>query len=178
MLRYGALKSSIDPSVAPLYCDARMMFGSVTMDRRRLAFLFILRIVFCEPLIASDEITLFDQKGEPRAYVAEDQTIYLWDGTPVAYLYESDGTVHLYSFQGNHLGWYEQGVLWDHSGAAVGFREGAANIVTYVESAKSTKHVKPAVAPRSVAPDKPILHDSWSTVPFAVFLKTGAVPAL
>ncbi|PYS55055.1 MAG: hypothetical protein DMG13_05675 [Acidobacteria bacterium] len=148
------------------------------MDRRRFGFLLVLGFMFCKPLAASEEITLFDQKGGPRAYIAEDQTIYLWDGKPVAYLYESDSTVHLYNFTGDHLGWFEEGVLWDHSGAAVGFREGAANIVTYVESVKSSKKAEPAKGPRSVPPVKAHLHDTWSPVPFSVFLKTGAASAL
>ncbi|PYS07243.1 MAG: hypothetical protein DMG12_01195 [Acidobacteria bacterium] len=139
---------------------------------RRFGFLLALGFIFCKPMWASDEITLFDRKGEPGAYIAGDLTVYLWDGKPVAYLYESDGAVHLYNFEGDHLGWFEEGILWDHSGAAVGFRAGAVNIVTYIESTKSVKGLTPIKGARSVAPIKPLLHDSWSSVPLSFFLRT------
>ncbi len=48
------------------------------------------------------EITLFDSKGEAIAYIdtSDELTIYLWDGDPVAYLYDD----HVYGFNGKHLG--------------------------------------------------------------------------
>jgi len=32
-----------------------------------------------------NEVSLYDSKGRPVAYVADDLTIYLWSGKPVAY---------------------------------------------------------------------------------------------
>jgi hypothetical protein len=72
---------------------------------------------------SEEELSLFDSTGAPVAYIAiaDDHTIYLWDGKPVAYLSPSgsDGW-HVYGFAGDHLGWFEQGILCDHNGNAVG----------------------------------------------------------
>ena len=61
------------------------------------------------------ETSLFDAQGDPVAYLSDDydRTIYLWDGHPVAYLYEEQ---HVYGFNGRHLGWFIQQVLYDENG--------------------------------------------------------------
>jgi hypothetical protein len=47
------------------------------------------------------EIALFNKHGKPVAYIAEDgETVYLWDGRPVAYL--SDDKV--YGWNGRQVG--------------------------------------------------------------------------
>lgn len=63
---------------------------------------------------------LFDTKGQPVAYLAEDgeRTICLWDGSPVAYV---DDWLNCYGWNGTCLGWIEDGVLYDPTGQAVGF---------------------------------------------------------
>ena len=68
------------------------------------------------------KITLFDSKGEAIAYIdtSDELTIYLWDGDPVAYLYDYD---HIYGFNGKHLGWFIDGIVWDNKGNVVGFIE-------------------------------------------------------
>ncbi len=88
-----------------------------------------------------NEISLFNLRGEPVAYIAldDDFTIYLWDGTPVAYLYKGFQDVHVYSFDGEHLGWFENGIIWDHNGNAVGFIKGAVNIIPLPEPPKGLR---------------------------------------
>lgn len=55
---------------------------------------------------AAQETTLFDSRGRAAAYIAEDLTIYMWSGKPVAYLdRDSGGGFHVYGFNGKHLGW-------------------------------------------------------------------------
>ena len=53
-----------------------------------------------EPVIPQEsEVTLFDKSTQPIAYinyVDKDSTIYMWDGTPVAYF---DGKKRHLSFQ-------------------------------------------------------------------------------
>jgi hypothetical protein len=44
-------------------------------------------LLSAQPVLAGDEVALFDGQGEATAYVVvEDMTIYLWSGKPVAYL--------------------------------------------------------------------------------------------
>jgi hypothetical protein len=71
---------------------------------------------------------LINKQTEIVAYIDydKDATIYLWEeGTPVAYLYEDDAKVkEVYGFNGKFLGWYEDGVLYDKKGWAVGSKRG------------------------------------------------------
>ncbi len=53
------------------------------------------------------ELTIYDKSGRPHAYIADDGTIYLWNGEPVAYLEEE----HVYGFNGTHLGRFENGII-------------------------------------------------------------------
>jgi hypothetical protein len=48
--------------------------------------LVLLAAVLSVNALSGDEISLFDFKGRATAYISEDQTIYLWQGKPVAYL--------------------------------------------------------------------------------------------
>lgn len=65
------------------------------------------------------EITLFDQYGKPTAYLdnMDENTIWLWDGRAVAYL---DGAAVI-GWNGNHLGWFINGVIYDVLGYQAGF---------------------------------------------------------
>jgi hypothetical protein len=58
------------------------------MNKHFKIIIFSLAWIFCSTsLFAGDEISLFDSKGNAKAYIAENLTIYLWDGNPVAYLH-------------------------------------------------------------------------------------------
>ena len=138
-----------------------------------LAFLalFISAISFGQ--YGNKEISLFDKEGEAIAYIAEDMTIYLWDGDPVAYLSNSNNTWHVYGFNGNHLGWYIKGIVYDNDGDAVGAQKNATNMITSIEGIKGIKSIKPIKSIKEIAPIKPILSSSWSRVPLVIFLKAG-----
>ena len=123
---------------------------------------------------AADELSLFDSKGEPKAYIAEDLTIYSWDGDPMAYLVPSSGKTDIYNFDGTHLGWFENGIIRDHDGNGVAFVKGAVNMVTSIEPIKSIKSIKAIKGIREIAPIKPIFGTQWSAIPLLIFLKTGA----
>ena len=98
---------------------------------------FILRFPLLIGLIAlaqvsvAQQISLFNSDGADIAYIAveEDLTIYLWGGKPMAYLdSDHDEGFHVSGFNGNHLGWFIDGIVYDHEGDAVGFKEGAINM--------------------------------------------------
>jgi len=92
---------------------------------------------------AAEQIPLVDQDGHYIAYIdtARDDTIYLWSGEPTAYLYESGRGVLIYSFSGQHLGWYEEGILRDLNGNAVGARDGVLITPSRVEPIKSLQRI-------------------------------------
>ncbi len=133
--------------------------------------------LLCLPLMASaEEVTLFDSQGEPRAFINmadADKTIYLWDGTPVAYLKTTGSNTSVYGFNGKHLGWYAKGILRDHDGYIVGFKKGAVSKMTYAESGKGFKKSKPS---KRYADNPPVKYgdkQSYSSKKLADFLKAG-----
>ena len=119
------------------------------------------------------ETSLFDSSGEPIAYIAEELTIYLWSGEPVAYLHPESSKLHVYGFNGKHLGWYSNGLLRDHEGDAVGgIREAFSSHLSY-EPYKSYKQYKPYKSYREYAPYQPYFSRSWSELPLKFFLLQG-----
>jgi hypothetical protein len=124
----------------------------------------------------SKEITLFDKDGDAVAYIADDEdaTIYLWDGTPVAYLESNGNAFHIYGFNGKHLGWFEDGVVRDRGGYAVGFIKGAINKTTKYEPYKGYKKYKPYKSYTQYAPCKPYYKSQFSGTYLSLFLKAGA----
>lgn len=114
------------------------------------------------------EVTLFDKKAEPIAYinyVDDDLTIYMWDGTPVAYL-EDDELI--YHFNGQFLGWYMNGIIYNKYGYAVAAKKGVVRgeikmNETYAElELKGLKHLKPIPYVQSLQPQTPLFKDEWS----------------
>jgi hypothetical protein len=147
------------------------------MSGINLSKLFTVLLFACFPLfVIAKEITLFDSDGEAKAYIDtddEDLTIYLWEGTPVAYLVPNDGDFDIYGFNGKHLGWYEDGILRDHEGYALGFIKGAVNNNTKYEPYKGYKKHKPYKSYKEYAPYKPYYKNKFSNIPLSLFLKKG-----
>jgi hypothetical protein len=101
------------------------------------------------------ETNLYDKSGKPLVYISDDidKTIYLWEGKPVCYIYEDK----LYGFNGKHLGWFVNGILYDNDGLRIGYTKNTCPCVTSVQSVKSVKSVKHVKSVRSVAHVKPVL---------------------
>jgi len=148
--------------------------------KRRLIVSLILSVltfafIWTVPLRAQDETTLFDADGRATAYIAEDMTIYLWSGKPVAYLYsDSDHEgFDIYGFNGKHLGWFVGGIARDHEGnAACGVKSVVP--LPQLEPLKSLKELKPLKSLRELRPLRPIFSRSWSDVPCRIFLYEGS----
>lgn len=126
--------------------------------------------------VIAEEITLFNSEGEAIAYIdAEDDdlTIYMWNGTPVAYLDPDGWGFHIYGFNGKHLGWFEDGIIRNHEGYAVGFIEGATSVYTKYEPYKSYRKYKPYKSYKEYAPYKPYYKSQFSNEPLSLFLLKG-----
>ena len=107
------------------------------------------------------------------AYVADDLTIYLWDGKPVAYLdSDSSGGFHVYGFNGKHLGWFVRGIIRDHGGDAACGVKGTGGL-TELEPLKALKELKPLKSLKELAPLRPLFSLQWSRVPCSLFLREG-----
>ncbi len=83
------------------------------------------------------EITLFNQLGEPEAYIdrTKENTIFLWNGKPVAYILEDA----VYSWEGEHIGWFEDDVFYDIDGFKIGSTKWSCPTVTGFEPVKESK---------------------------------------
>lgn len=143
---------------------------------------FILRSPLLIGLIAfahvsvAQQISLFNSDGDAIAYidVEEDLTIYLWGGKPMAYLdSDHDEGFHVYGFNGNHLGWFIDGIVYDHEGDAVGFKEGAISMYTNYEPYKGYQEYAPYRSYQEYAPYTPYLSNTWSNTPLSLFLARG-----
>lgn len=62
-------------------------------------------------------LEFYDYQGQPFSYCEDGETIYPYAGIPIAYIYEDS----IYSFNGRHLGFFENGQIWDHSGKVILF---------------------------------------------------------
>jgi hypothetical protein len=68
------------------------------------------------------EVVFYDCSGAAIAYLDEDaESIYLFDGTPVAWLDDYS----IYSYSGKHKGWLIDSWVRDHDGRCVFFTEDA-----------------------------------------------------
>jgi hypothetical protein len=65
------------------------------------------------------DLTFYDVNGRPIAYSDDGRYVYAFSGLPLAYL---DGD-SVYSFNGQHLGWWDRGWVRDHQGAWVFFTD-------------------------------------------------------
>ena len=122
----------------------------------------------------ADELALFDSSGTPVAYVADNLTIFLWSGEPVDYLFIESDTIHIYGFNGKHLGWVIDGIIIDHNGDAVGSVKGALQMIYQFEPFKSFKQFEPFKSFREFAPLMPFRSSRWSSVPLRIYLAAGA----
>lgn len=110
------------------------------------------------------DVTFYDSDGAPIAYSSDDEYIYLYSGEPVAYL--SDGSV--YSYNGSHLGRFENGWIYDNSGYAVFFTENASGgpirPVREIKPVKSVREIKPIKSVKEIRPLRPTRSLSWSNL--------------
>jgi hypothetical protein len=118
------------------------------------------------------EYNLYDPQGIPLAYIdCKDQyTIYLWGGTAVAYLYQNNNIFHIYNFNGNHIGFFVNGVVYDHDGSIVGCGKDICAIMYQFEPPKEFKQIKPVKRMKNGEPYIPMVNGLWSDITFALFL--------
>jgi len=100
------------------------------------------------------EITIFDGRGRPVAYIVDDgeNSIYLWSGHAVAYIVNEN----VYGWNGHHLGWFIDGVIYDLHGRNVGSIQEKCPYATYAEPAKYAKYAKYAQSTQDM-PHTPVL---------------------
>lgn len=118
--------------------------------------------------VAANEVSLFNQKGEPVAYIdtSDEYTIYLWSGEPAAYLTDptAHGSLAIYGFNGKLLGWYVDGAIYDKRGCVAGFVKGSCPLYepyAQYEPYKGYKRYKPYKSYREYESYQPYLRRQW-----------------
>ena len=126
-------------------------------------------------VVNAQQTSLFDSEGEARAYIDydEDATIFMWDGTPVAFLEKDGSDICVFGFNGSFMGWYEEGIIYDKKGYAVGARKGATNMLTKIERLKSMQKMTLMRPMTPMTPMQPMLKSSWSNTSLTEFLYFG-----
>ena len=107
---------------------------------------------------------LWDVHGQAAAYIdADKQSIYLNDGTPVAWLSENA----LYTYRGKLLGWLWEGWIFGRDGKCVLFTEraqpGAPNPFRQAPEDRGEQSLRPSRDSRETAPKRPGRTSVWSS---------------
>jgi len=120
--------------------------------------LIILLFNFCILKTSAQEVSLFNGEGEAIAYIdyQEDATIFLWEGTPLAFLENDENEKAIIGFNGDFVGWYDGGIIYDGSGYPVGGKEDAINIITKIEIIKGIQKITPIRPISPITPIQPI----------------------
>ena len=120
------------------------------------------------------EKILYDKNGDAVAYFAMDYEgiIYLWDGLPVAYLYDAE---HVYGINGRHLGWFKDDILFNHAGERIGFTFTTCPVSISKPPVKGKKMRRDEMRPRWQRPPLPKLSFGVASQNLADILKEGHV---
>lgn len=120
------------------------------------------------------ERVIFDSHDHPIAYIADDghRTICLWNGQAVAYI---DDQLNCYGWNGQHLGWIEDGTLFDTQGCAIGFMSSKSPGQLHTQPPKYTKIVYHAKNAKCLPSPRPPRRTGDSNQALLDFLKAGAV---
>ena len=118
------------------------------------------------------ETTLFDRRGDPVAYITAGfrETIFLWAGTPVAYLYEEE---YIYGINGRHLGWFRNDVLFNNDGERIGFTFSTCPVGIAKEPVKGKKQPMDKIKPRWKAITYPKFGFNYADQDLKEFLAEG-----
>ena len=108
-------------------------------------------------------LKFYDKERKPYAYTEDNTTIYTYEGKPIAYIDIED----IYAFSGTHLGFYEEGNIWDHNGDVMLFTKdsirGPLKPRKSLMPLKKLKSKKPLKGTKALKPRKPLKNNKWSS---------------
>lgn len=118
------------------------------------------------------EISLYNKSGDAVAYISDDyqNTIYLWEGHPVAYLYDDR---QIFGINGRHLGWMIDEIIFNDNGDRIGFTYKTCPVPTAKETVKPKKYPRGEDQPRWKTLTLPKLTFQLSDNDFSEFLEEG-----
>jgi len=119
------------------------------------------------------KLNFYDCNGTPYAYSEDGKTLYTFEGKPVAYIDVND----IYAFAGSHLGYFEEGSIWDHNGNMLLFTNmsrfgcGPLKPKKSLKPLKALKTRRPLKGTKKTKPLKPLKSRHWSVYSPADLLK-------
>lgn len=144
------------------------------LSRKKINLIISTLILFCaffsHPVFAAEDL-LYDAQGNFVAYIdpLDEFTMYSSTGTPLAYV-DNGGAV--YGFNGEFLGWYTNGTVWDKDGYMVAFVDSSAPAsvdVKIVSEFDKNKKPKPSkMEKQSIPVQLPSFTYQLSPMPFNV----------
>jgi hypothetical protein len=125
----------------------------------------------------SQQESLFNSEGVAVAFIdyQDNLTIYLWDGTAVAFIKNDGCNFCVFGLNGNFIGWYNQGIIYDRQGYPMAVKRDVVMMQLQKEPEKMTKKPIPDIKDMkfnfpSLVPE---YKDSWSYLNFKITLLTG-----
>ncbi|MGE9380039.1 4-fold beta flower protein, partial [Escherichia coli] len=114
-------------------------------------------------------------QGNAVVYISLDDelTLYSWEGEPSAYLkHNQNNEFDVYGFNGNHLGWFTNGMLIDHDGYVAC---AVKDMVTTpnLPSLKSLKSLKPLKSLTELPPLFPLLKNAFGQTNCSLLVASG-----
>lgn len=110
------------------------------------------------------EADFYDRNGRPVAYSNDGKHIFSFSGMPLAYIDQNS----VYSYQGQHLGWFDDGWIRDNQGGCVLYTAfasgGPTRPMMQIKPVKGVRDIMPVRGVQSIRPIKPIKSISWSSV--------------
>jgi hypothetical protein len=109
--------------------------------------------------------TFYNNQGAAIAYLDDNgMSIYLYKGTPVAWLSGED----IFSYSGRYLGWIQDGWVFDRNGDRTFFTDdaigGPVKPVRQGPPVRGVQGVRPVRGVREVRPVRPVRSLNWSKV--------------
>jgi hypothetical protein len=139
----------------------------------------ILSFILCIAVTASNaqQTSLYNKDGEATAYIDYDKkaTIFLWNGTPVAFLQKELNDTCIIGFNGSFIAWYKDGIVYDKEGLAAGVKKGVQRMLLLHknEKIKGVQKIVPVKPVIPMVPVQPVFRSSWGNTGLEELLSAG-----
>lgn len=118
------------------------------------------------------EIVIYDLAGFPTFSILRNGRIVDFDGLSIGFIFET----HVYDYNGNHRGFFEEGILRDHDGCVVGYSDNVTSLIhpplhlRQLLPPRLSEELEPLRPFMEIPPLKPLYKYEWSSVsPYELF---------
>lgn len=109
-------------------------------------------------------MTFYDKNGNAICYTIDNIHLYSFDGQPLGYIHRNK----VWAFSGVLLGWFHNYWIIDREGYYIFFSEysigGILKPLKHLQPLKSLRHLRPLKGYRQSLPLEPLIRLSWSSL--------------